>query len=885
MAADESDDDQTLSFVALAKDTAVSHYTIIDKIGSGGMGDVYLAWDTELDRTVALKFLHPNLCRSEDCRKRFKREAQAAARLDHANIVTVHEVGEFQGRPYFVMQHVEGHSLRHLIKQGELSLEQTIDLAVQICEGLREAHELGIIHRDIKSSNILLDGRGNPKLVDFGLATIVGTDKLTKPGSTMGTVGYMSPEQAEGKQVDQRSDLFSLGVVLYEMITGRRPFDRDNEVATSKAIVTDMAEPLARYKSGIPAELQHSIDKALQKDPDTRYQSVNEFLADLRLIKRQMDSGITGPSSEQLSLRRPRRRGATIGIFLLVVLAVMFWLNPTSRRAALEMLGFDVDHTARHLAVLPFANLGETDEGRALCDGLLETLTSKLTEIEKFQSALWVVPASEVRQREVNSASQARRAFGATLAVTGSVQQIDGDIRMTLNLVDTKTQRQLRSVVIDDSAADVSSLQDSTVLMLADMLQVQLQPQQRQSLIAGGTAEREAYLLYVKARGHLVRFEKIENIDTAIAAFEQALDIDSAYSLAYAGLGEAYWRKYEILAEPDYEELAIYNSRRAIELNDEAAPVYATLGVIHHGRGRYQEAVSQFQQALKLDSASRGSYRGLATAYTALNKNAEAESTYQKIIELWPDHWSGYVDLGLFYQRRGRVDDALAQLDHATRLEPEGYAAWNNVGVLYYRLGQYDDARTAWERSCEIEPTFGTCSNLGMVYHMEKRYEEAAQAYKKALALNDRDYRLWINLASSLYQVPGAREEAVTAYREAVVRAERQLTINPRDTDLLSSLADCHAVLGNRNRALSYIRQALSLAPDDVEIMSTACLVYELLGERDTALMWIAEAVNRGYLPDDIESLPEMQGLTGDPRYQNFIRGGNGSPEDTTSRQ
>ncbi|UCG60835.1 MAG: protein kinase [Candidatus Zixiibacteriota bacterium] len=871
MPAGESNDERTRSFVALTVDTTISHYKILSKIGSGGMGDVYLADDTELARKVALKFIPASLCQDPDCRARFKREARAAAGLDHSNIVTVHEVGEFYERPYFVMQYIEGKSLRELIEQEEMSIDRIVDLAIQIGDGLREAHETGIIHRDIKPSNILIDNKGRPKLVDFGLAAVKGSERVTKAGATLGTARYMSPEQAEGQEIDERSDLFSLGIVLYEMITRRLPFTGEYEQAIIYSILKDTPEPLARYKSGVPDELQHAVDKALQKDPATRYQSVAEFLADLRLVKRGLDS----THAESFAIRIPgrplRRRYALTGAVSVGTLAVLLWLSPPTRHMVSGLFGLSRVPAVQHLTVLPFSNLGDTPEGQVLCDGLLEIITSKLTEIEKFQASLWVVPASEVRQRDVTSAGQAHRIFGATLAVTGSLQHLDGDIRMTLNLVDTKTHRQLRSVIIDDSLANVASLQDSTVLMLAEILEVQLQPEEQKSLMARGTTEGEAYLHYLKARGYLSRYERLDNIDAAIKEFRKALDKDPDYALAYAGLGEAFWRKYETHADPHFEELAIYNSQRAVQLDDKLAPVQATLGVIYHGRGRYQQAVEQFQRALALDSASRSSLRGLAGAYTALNMNAEAESIYHKITQLWPDNWTGYIDLGLFYQRRGRADDALEQAGYAARLDPEGYDAWNNLGVLYCNLGHYEEARTAWERSLKFKPTFGTYSNLGLIYQMEKRFPEAVGMYRQALAMNDRDYRPWINLASALCQIPGSHDEMMAAYRQAVKRAEQQLTINPSDTDVLSHLADCYAVLGERNRALSLMQQALTLAPDDVEIMSTAGIVYEQLGERDTALIWIAKAFSCGYQPEHIESLPEMQSLTGDPRYKQLL--------------
>lgn len=263
-----------------------------------------------------------------DFKARFVREAEAAAKLDHPNVVTIHEVSDYQGRPFFAMQLVDGPSLRDLIKAKKLTLDGIINLATQICEGLQEAHEADIVHRDIKPSNIILDKKGRPKILDFGLAAVRGTDKLTKTGSTLGTVGYMSPEQAEGKEVDQRSDLFSFGVVLYEMITGKRPFDRESDVATSKAIVTDTAEPLVRYQSGVPSELQRVVTKLLEKDPALRYQSAAGVVSDLKPL------GLSGSRPVSLVTQSNRVKILTWVGAISVVVIVAIWGWPAVQRLA-----------------------------------------------------------------------------------------------------------------------------------------------------------------------------------------------------------------------------------------------------------------------------------------------------------------------------------------------------------------------------------------------------------------------------------------------------------------------------------------------------------------------------------------------------------------------
>ena len=309
------DNDNTQSYVALTKGTMVSHYRIVEKIGAGGMGEVYLAEDTDLKRFVALKFMPAHTASNADMRARFTREARAVAALSHPNIVTIHEVGEFGGRPYFAMEHVVGETLRAVIKQGKLTTNQAVRLTMQVCDGLHEAHEAGVVHRDIKPGNIIIDTKGRARILDFGLAMVSGEDKLTKTGSTLGTAGYMSPEQASGRKTDGRSDLFSLGVVLYEMITGRRPFKGEDEAATLHAVTHESPEPLARFKAEIPDGLQDVVDRALDKDVETRYPTAGAMLADLRRLRRR--------SSDTVEVTRPGRRFGPLAVVIIALCAVV----------------------------------------------------------------------------------------------------------------------------------------------------------------------------------------------------------------------------------------------------------------------------------------------------------------------------------------------------------------------------------------------------------------------------------------------------------------------------------------------------------------------------------------------------------------------------------
>ncbi|MDH4156321.1 MAG: tetratricopeptide repeat protein, partial [candidate division Zixibacteria bacterium] len=760
---------------------------------------------------------------------------------------------------------------RDIINERRLAVGEVVDLATQAGEGLAKAHDSGIIHRDIKPSNIIVDGDGRLKILDFGLASVSSTEELTASGYALGTVGYISPEQIRGEKADERSDIFSFGVVLYQMLTGRQPFRRDTDVATMNAVLTDSQEPVSRSRGDVPAELQRVVDKSLEKDRRLRYQHVDELLADLRRLESEPVRGLTA--------RRWWRRYRKFSVpAVLVLAAVCAAATPACRKQVLRWLGFRTVPYEKHLAVLPFANLGKAAGDQAFCDGLMETVSSKLTQLEQFQGSLHVVPASEVRAREIASARSARHAFGVTLAVTGSVQRQGDYVRMTLNLVDATTERQLRSSVLDNRSGDVSALQDSTVVELAGMLEMELRPLQRRALAEGGTSFPKAYDRYVRARGHLQDYQRMTSVDLAIELLDSAIAEDPAYALAHAALGEAYWRKHRLSQEPIWIDRAVESSQRAIELNNQMAPVFVTLGLIHKGTGRYEEAVGDFKRALLIDSTNHETHRELATAYEALNRLGQAEATYRKAIELKPDFWAGPFDLALFYFYNGRNQEALRFLRKAEELAPEAVYPYNDLGAVYLYLGRLDDSRRLLENSIEIEPNYAAYSNLGALNVFEKRHVEAARMYEEALKLDDHDYRVWINLAGAYQAIPGQREKMLATYRRAIELAERQRQVNPRDAWVLSHLADSHAAVGDTMQALTFAAQALAAAPENVEVTLRIGLVYETLGRRDLALDAVHAALDRGASLAQIKSTEGFENLLKDRRFRSE---GKGRPADT----
>lgn len=856
------DDDSTQETSGFSSGTVINHYRIVKKIGSGGMGDVYLAEDTALNRQVALKFLAGNLCQSAECRARFKREAQAAARLDHPNIVTVHEVGEYQNRPFFAMQAIEGKSLREAMVTADLSLDCAIEIGLQDCEGLRAAHEHGIIHRDIKPSNLLVEADGRVRIVDFGLAAVAGGEPVTRAGSRLGTVGYMAPEQLRGEKVDQRADLFALGVILYELVTGRRPFAAENEAGIHHRLLESEPEPLARYRSGLPEGLQEIVSRALEKDPALRYQSAADLGADLKRLRR--DAPGTGPVRSALrwgARREWLQARLVVPILLVVLVAATVWkLNRES-----------VPRLPVHLAVVPFVSLGEPATSQPFCDGLMETLTSKLTQWSGAERSLLVVPATEVREQKITSVGQARRVFGVNFAVTGSLQNTGEGVRVTLNLVDAATGRQMRSIVLDELRQDIVALQDTSVAEVASMLDITLPSESRRRLAGGTTHSATAYSAYLEGRGFLLRDDTIAGLDSSQQRFELAIALDSSFALAYAALGEVYWRKYNLTNDVALVEPGLSYSGRALELDDQLAPVLVTLGMVHRQTGQSQEAISYLKRALQIDSTGHEARIQLAAAYESLGRMAEAESTFQEGIRMQPRHWRSHYNVARFYAFHGRNSEAVRSIAAAEALAPTATLPLEAIGSLYTFLGSYDRAERLLRRSLAIEPHYIAYSNLGAIYQIRQQYGEAADMYRRALALNDKDFQVWYNLASAYENLPDSTAKAREAYQGAIALAEANLKVNPNDAELICNLADCCWQTGQQERAIAMAEKAGKLAPDDIEIMVRSGLIFEQAGRRTVALQLVTNAARRGFPLDRIKASPALHDLVADSRFDSLI--------------
>jgi len=862
----------------------VGRFAIRARLGAGGMGEVYRADDTTLKRPVALKRIAPRLQADPNYRQRLLREAQCASGLSYQHVAGVYDVVEEKGEIFIVMEYVEGQNLCQRFAQP-LSLEEFLGIAIQCAAALVAAHERGIVHRDIKPENIMLTSAGQVKILDFGVAkqlphaedTTTLDTGIDSASSFAGTPAYMAPEVLLDKQPDRRADIFSLGVVFYEALTGRQPFKGGNFLATTDRVLHEIPAPLSQFNPKVPSELERIVTKMLAKDPGERYATAADLLVDLRAAERAVAQPALTPSralpgSPRVGQRWLRRRWilpAALGVFLIAVIGLDV---PKQWYQRIGGLGAPALAGPKNLAVLPFQAIGGSLENQAYCDGITANLTASLTQLTATH-ALQVVPAPEVRMRRVASAQEARKELGVNLVLEGTMDRSGNTVRVHYALVDTATLRQLRAGTITASASDPFAVQDRVAEGTIGMLELELGPQERRALETHGTQVADAYAFYLQGRGYLQNYDRPENIESALGVFERALRLDSTYALAQAGLGEAYWKKYEARKDARWIGPARMACERALALDAKLPAAQICLGTIEDGTGHPEQAVGRFQQALVTEPTSDDAYRGLGNAFEHLGRSAEAERTYRRAIELRPQYWVGHSWLGTFYLHQGRFTDAAESFKRVVALVPGSFRGYSNLGAVYIQQGRYQEAIPVLERSVAIRPTASAHSNLATAYFYQRRFSDAARSYEAALKLDDRDYRFWGNLGDALYWAARLRGQSAAAYRKAIELAKANLQVNARAPRVQADLAHYHAMLGERGPALAYLGKALEAAPDNPDVRFEAALVYNQAGNTNQALTWLENAVAAGLSTTIIRDTPDFDALRGRSRFQALLRG------------
>ncbi len=868
----------------LKSGTRLGSYEILELLGAGGMGEVYKAHDTKLMRDVAIKVLPAAFVNDSDRLSRFQREARILASLNHPNIATLHGLegpDQSGGMHYLVMELVPGQTLAERLSAGGLGIEQALEVAGQIAGALEAAHGKGVIHRDLKPANVKVTPEGRVKVLDFGLAkasTTDGAQDLSKAptlssmgsevGRIVGTPAYMSPEQAQGKHVDKRTDIWSFGCLLYELLTGLRAF-RGVNTTEILAKILEREPDWEALPSATPAKVRELLLRCLQKEPQGRLNDIAEAQVE---IARALREGSSGPVAVPApAVADHRIRILAITLVAAVVLGTGVAAIPSVRARIHTWLGKGGIPQEKQLAVLPFQVVGGDPTAKAFSDGLTEMLTAKLTQLTA-QHALQVVPASDVRARNVTSSESARQELGVNLILTGSLQQSKGASRVTYELVDTRSGRQLRADTITMAAADPFAGEDQVVEGVLRMLELELQPAERRNLETHGTTVADAYDLYLQGRGYLQNYDKEENLQSAITVFKEALAIDPNYALAYTGLGQTYWLKYQESKESQWVQPAREACGHGLSLDKRLASAHVCLGTIYSGTGQYQKAVAEFAMAGETEPTTDDAYAGLGEAYQHLGNLAEAEKTYRRAIALRPNYWAPYNWLGVFYFSQARFADAAAMFNKVIALVPNSFRGYSNLGAALNAEGHYREAIEANQRSIAIRPTDSAYTNLGNAYFFLRQYHEAVLAQLQAVGLKEPNYLLWYNLGEAYFRDPGEQAQAPGAYRKAISLALMRLAVNPKDLSALGVLATCHAMLGEKSSAMGYLRQGLHSAPNDPDMLFKAALVYNQFGEVNEALKWLGKALTAGLSPPMVRDTPNFDPLRSHPRFQEFVR-------------
>ena len=851
----------------------LGHYEVLRPIGAGGMGEVFVARDPRLGRQVAIKLLPSKFAVDADTLGRFTQEARSASALNHPNIVTIHEVGADEGAPFIVMEFIDGHDLRTLISEGPPPIREILDIAVQIADGLAAAHERGIVHRDLKPENLMITRDGYVKILDFGLAKMVGPKPegehtldlqapATTPGTILGTVGYMSPEQATGKRLDFRSDLFAFGAILHELVTGRPAFDGENAIDTLSAILHHDPAPVHLKNPKAPVQLSDIIKRLLSKPADRRYSSTRDLARELRMLRDRVAAEESGFHRQMPVAKRP----ATIVLVFVALLVFLFGVYFLTRERAVAPAAApvaSVPAVKKYLAVMRFQDLSGDPNGQLVVDGFAETLRARLAHFPSVQ--VMRPPATDDGKGDPRKLASE---LGANLVLTGSMMRNGDRIRVTYSVLDPASGREWRDLV-EGNVANLFGVQDDVAASVArnlDLGAVRARP----ALDPDVSQQR-----YLEALGHMRRYDDAASVDSAVSILESLGDSPSVQ----AALARAYLYKFQDTREPQYATSASQAAERALAADPQSLDVNITLGELRRQTGRTKEAIDAFLRVLSQQPNHADAVLGLAETYKASGDLRNAEAQYKRAIALQPKYWGGYNKLGAFYYTQSRYEDAIAQFRTVVKLVPDNERGSNNLGAMYIRLARYDDAVRVFQDSIRRKPSGHAYSNLGTCYYFLGDFAQSAAAFEKAVELVPGDYLYWRNLGDAQRWTSGREEQARRAYERSIALTEQAIRVAPDEALAHVSRATALAKTGRTREARAAILRALELEPQNSGCTYEAAVIANIAGDEEEAITRLEQSLRLGHSGDEILRDPEFANLRKSGRLDAIIKASRSTPQ------
>ena len=853
-------------------------------LGAGGMGKVYRAFDKELSRTVALKTLQPDLVSDPTVIQRFKQELLLASRISHKNILRIHDLNDFEGTKFITMAFIEGKDLSQILKEeGPLPLERCLKIIRQLSEALDAAHAEGVIHRDFKPHNVLVGKDDQVYVSDFGLATSLESAQMgmTRSGAVVGTPRYMSPEQVEGKRVDSRTDIYSLGIVFYEMVTAQVPFSGESTWQLMYQRVQQAPIDVKQVKRDLPDSVARVIMHCLEKDPANRYQTAREIVADLD-ANRSPSLSTTYSPSRTMQINIPiveNRWWFAVGGGGLV-LATLFFAIPKTRHlifppaktaistsATAAVNGLPSIAKGKYVAVLPFRVIGDPSALGYVADGVVEAISAKLFQLKDVRLT---APAAAAKTDPKTPLPQVAKDLGVNLIVHGTVQGSGDNLRITVNLDNMAENHLVWSQEFAGVTGDLLTLEDQIYGHIVDALEAKPSSAELAATSAHPTENIQAYNLYLRGRNAISGNVDDVTTQAAMNFYNEALAKDPGFSLAYAGLADANLEMYFQKKDKFWSDKAIEAAKKAESLNSKLPEVHFTLGSVYSATGQTVQAIAENKRALELAPNSDEAYRRLGNAYIANNQKEEAIRALEKAVDLNPYYWTNLTALANAYHNFGEDDKAAKLYSQTIQLEPDNPAGYSNLAMVYFSQGKYEESIASFKKALQLKPSAVIYTNLGTAYFFLQRYQEAVTMFEKAVEMSPEDERLMGNLADG-YRLMGNKEKAQQSYEKAIALGIKELRVNPRNSEVVGNLALYFAKKGDLEQAREFIKRARSLNRSSVDLMYAAAVVDTIDNKPADATKELKEAVAKGYSPQDVATDPEFAPLRSRPDFQAII--------------